>query len=188
MSIKVKVLKENKSRIDESLFSVLSDPMVIAGLLGVAALGKAALSQASAAIAQGKETPDQTFRRIMGDDWEAQASERLRKEKANKAKYRKELDARYAEREASGVSQDAIGMETFPGLPMNDSPMGGVIPPGMINRYINLKAMSMRGDGAEIDNAIIHMKKMEEKYPGIARHPDVLNAEKLNEAFKRFLI
>ena len=186
MSIKVKILKENINRIDESLFSMLSDPMVIAGLLGVAALGKAALSQASASIAQGKETPDQTFRRIMGDDWEAQASERLRKEKAKKSKYKKELDARYAEREANGTSQNAIGMASFPGLPMDDNIGSDAIPPEIIDRYIKIKALAMRGEEGDKIPANHHMRKMEEKYPGIAQHPDVLSAEKLKEVFERF--
>jgi hypothetical protein len=181
--------------LSESIMSMLTDPMVIAGLVAVAAMGKAALDNAVSSIKRGTESNDQTMKRILGDDWRDKAKQAVEQKKAGRTSAEEKLAQMKADRgmgdtEPNDVSEPATFNFTALEDKEGSDPDGGVakmIPPKVIERYLNFRASAQRGFGGEKTTAQKLANKMEKEWEGIANHPDVLNAEKLNEAFRRFL-
>ena len=132
---KLKKMKADRglpAELTESIMSMLTDPMVIAGLVVAAGMGKAVLDNAVNTIKQGNESPDHTFKRIIGDDWRDKAREKVEQEKASTARARKKFDQMMADRAAAlgdGAKADEVPDQAMLnlGAPVDAADVGGAL-------------------------------------------------------------
>ena len=190
MAIKVKVLKENKAKkIDESVIDMLSDPTMLA-------VGAGGLMFLYQALFGKKPDPEADLNRVR-QDIERKIAQAEAGQKKYRSTKRNNMSKDYEKYKAKLRDLKRQKSMELPLSDVTDTSIAPATPTGNqpslkdIQRYINVKALAMRAtiEGEKI-NAMKKMKQMEEKFPGIENHPDVLGAEKLNrlrEGFLRFL-
>tara|TARA_R110002126_G_scaffold53549_1_gene145354 strand:- start:15908 stop:16636 length:729 start_codon:yes stop_codon:yes gene_type:complete len=197
--------------LSESIMSMLTDPMVIAGLVAVAAMGKAALNNAVSSIKRGTESNDQTMKRILGDDWRDKAKQAAEQKKARLARAKEE---RAQMKAALGMGDtEPLGGDITKSTPGSDGG-GGSAEEAELNAEIEGLGLPK---GMDIKKLITYTKLMNkirsgegkiDKQPAIQKFhkkwtPEVAEEESkkltgntheylnvwysLNEAFKRFL-
>ena len=182
MSVKVKILSENKNqKINESMMDLLSDPTMLAA-------GGAGLIMLYQALFGKKPDPEESLNRVrerINQEYmetmaamEAGNEERELRQKMKDARIKRQLDDLKKQRE----------MDLPPPEDVPAAASGKVPEPKDIKKYIDVKALAMRaGTEGEKEAAERKMRKMEEEFPGIQDHPEVQSAEKLNELFRRFI-
>jgi hypothetical protein len=182
MSVKVKILSENKKqKIDESMMSLLSDPMMLAaGGAGLIALYQAVFGKKpdpEETLERVKERINQRHKQAMAD-MEAGNKEREMLQRMKDARIKRQLDDLKRQKE----------MELPPPEDVPDAALVKVPEPKDIKKYIDVKALAMRAaTEGEKEAAERKMRKLEEEFPGIQDHPEVQSAKKLNELFRRFI-
>ena len=187
MSIKVKILNENKKqKIDEAVLDMLSDPTMLAlGVGGLTMLYKMFFgSEPDLGSPESLERARQAVKKKVAkanagqEEYAAKMSaERARlKAKLGNLKKQKSLnlpppeDAKAIPMVDDGATDEAPSVE---------------IPDAVVRRFVRAKRLAddprtAKGDAA---NAQRKVDKMREEYPGIDNHPDL----GLYEAFIRFL-
>ena len=188
MSIKIKVLKEEKRKIaenakgvqNESVLSMLTDPTMLA-------VGAGGLMMLYQALFGKKPDPQADLERV-----KREIEAKIAKAEAGRAEYRAKKSASQARLKAKlddlkkQRAMELPELPEVPEVPVDSAPSPS---PKDIKKYIDLKAMALRKTTpeGERESAMRFLSKLEKQFPGIENHPDVLSAEKLNEIFSRFL-
>ena len=181
MSVKVKILSENKNqKINESMMDLLSDPtMLAAGGAGLIMLYQALFGKKpdpEESLNRVRERINQEYKEAMAA-MEAGNEERELRQKMKDARIKRQLDDLKKQRE-----MDLPPPEDVPAA------SGKVPEPKDIKKYIDVMALAKStSSDNERDIANNMLRKMEEEFPGIQDHPEVQSAEKLNELFRRFI-
>ena len=189
MSIKVKILSENKKqKIDESLMDLLSDPtMLAAGGAGLIALYQTLFGK--------KPDPEESLERVRQQIKQKYAGAMAGMEKSNKERdlKNKMKDARIKKQFDDLKKQRSMNLppiDGVPALPMqNDADVESsnvkVPSADVVRRFAKAKKIAddPRAAAGDANNAQRKVDKMREEYPGIDDHPDI----KLYEAFVRFI-
>ena len=181
MSVKVKILSENKKKkIDESVLDMLADPAMLA-------VGTGGLMMLYQALFGKKPDPQADLERVRKD-----IEEKIAKADAGRAEYRARKDANQAASQARLKAKlDDLkkqrAMELPPPEEMSNVSMdsGSDIEDRIVRRYASTKKLAddPRTPRGEAENAQKKVNQMRRKYPGIDDHPDV----RLYETFRRFL-
>jgi len=194
MTIKVKILGENKEKVDEGLGALL-DPTVLASIavgLGVGipflqsmlgASDRRAIQNMSA-----QEAAAYVDNVVYGSGAKAKAARKERD--AAQRRREKELERLKAARDAKKSEKvpeqedSLMGIEMQPGV----EPSSADIPEKTLKRYAKVRAMAddERTDPGTRSNAQRMARKFEEDNPGIANDPR-LESYMLQEVFKRYL-
>lgn len=196
MGVKVKILGENKEKVDEGLGALL-DPTLLASIavglgVGIPFLQSMLGSSDRKAIENmsAQQAAAYVDNVVYGSGAKAKAARKERD--AAQRRREKELEKLKAARDAKKAQQAPEqedmpkGIEMQPGIEPSSS--GKIPEPRDIKKYIDVMALarSTKSDNERnIANNIL--RKMEKEFPGIQDHPEVQSAEKLNELFKRYL-
>ena len=181
MSVKVKILSENKKKkIDEAVLDMLSDPAMLA-------VGAGGLMMLYQALFGKKPDPQADLERVK-EEIEA----KIAKAEAGRAEYSARKNANQAANQARlRAKLDDLkkqrAMELPPPEEMSNVSMdsGSDIEDRIVRRYASTKKLAddPRTPKGEAENAQKKVNQMRRKYPGIDDHPDV----RLYETFRRFL-
>ena len=205
MNIKVKIIKENKEKrneeqeklagkktgdnVNESLTSILTDPVALASLAAALGVGVSALKGVLGG-GGSSSTLDDIRDKINADAayadelTRASREKREREQKFKKAKYGKQLDDMKAARAERG-GEDQISLQLSDGGMSADPTSSQEIPDTVVRRYVRAKRMAddPRTDSGSAQNAQKKVDKFRAEYPDIDNHPDI----GLYESFNRFL-
>lgn len=185
MSVKVKILSENKKQKIDEMVDLLSDPtMLTLGVGGLALLYK--MFFGSEPDLSSEEALNRARESIMNKVKQANAGreERDLKNKMKDARIKKQLDDLKNQR-----SMNLPPIDDVPALPMQgdaDIKSSNVeVPSAVVRRFAKAKKIAddPRTATGDAENAQRKVDKMREEYPGIDDHPDI----KLYEAFMRFI-
>ena len=187
--------KKGKGTVNESLTSILTDPVILGSLAAALGVSVAALR---GALSGGSDSSalDDIRAKIEADSayadelTRASREKREREKKIRMARYRKNLEKMKADRAGTMGSIDSDNsMGQIPmkldGDEVEAAADPSDIPDNIVRRFVRAKRMAddPRTDPGTAQNAQKHVDKMRAEYPGIDDHPD----SGLYEIFKRFL-
>ena len=194
MTIKVKILGENKQKVDEGLGALL-DPTLLASIavglgVGIPFLQSILGSSDRKAIENmsAQEAADYIDNVVYGSKKKADAARKKREadRKRREEELRRRIQAAKDKNSKEAPEQEDMlrGIEMQPGI----EPSSSEIPEKIIKRYARIRAMAddERTDPGTRSNAQRMARKFEEENPGIANDPR-LESYMLQEVFKRFL-
>lgn len=189
MSVKVKILSENKKKKIDEMVSLLSDPtMLTLGVGGLALLYK--MFFGSEPDLSSEEALNRAREAIKKKVAKANAGseERDLKNKMKDARIKKQLDDLKKQRSMNLPPTDEPS--DVIGIPMKDdadveSSNVKIPSAAVVRRFAKAKKIADDPNAAagDANNAQRKVDKMREEYPGIDDHPDI----KLYEAFMRFI-
>lgn len=175
MSVKVKILSENKKKkIDESVLDMLADPAMLA-------VGAGGLMMLYQALFGKKPDPQADLERV-----KREIEEKIAKADAGRAEYRARKDANQARLKAKlDDLKKQRAMKLPPPEEISNISTGSDIPDSIAMRFARVKRLAddPRTFKGEAKNAQKKVDQMRKEYPGIDNHPEV----RLYETFRRFL-
>lgn len=189
MSVKVKILSENKKKKIDEMVDLLSDPtMLTLGVGGLALLYK--MFFGSEPDLSSEEALNRARESIMNKVKQANAGNKDYKAKkdADQKRYKAQLDDLKKQRAMNlppiDEPSDAIGIPMQSDADVESSNVK-VPSADVVRRFAKAKKIAddPRAATGDANNAQRKVDKMREEYPGIDDHPDI----KLYEAFVRFI-
>lgn len=188
MSVKVKILSENKKQKIDEMVDLLSDPtMLTLGVGGLALLYKMFFGSepdlgSEEALNRAREAIEKKVAKA-----NAGREERDLKNKMKDARIKKQLDDLKKQRSMNlppiDEPSNAIGIPMKDDADVESSDVK--VPSAVVRRFAKAKKIAddPRTATGDAENAQRKVDKMREEYPGIDDHPDI----KLYEAFMRFI-